>query len=98
MCVELRIHFLLLNAVMVAPELAEVEGTQMEDAPGGRTLKLLRDMLAGWAQDASARCAPPRCCDSRHDSRNDSCHECARAQCLADLPEGVSQWLLGWGL
>lgn len=58
-CVELRIHFLLLNAVMVAAELAEVEGTALDEAQGGRTLKLLRDMLAGWAQDASAKCATP---------------------------------------
>ena len=36
MCVELKLHFLLLNAVLQAPQLAEAEGTVLEQARGGR--------------------------------------------------------------
>lgn len=57
-CVELKLHFLLLNAVLQAPQLAEAEGTDLEQARGGRTIAVLRSLLAGWAADASARCAP----------------------------------------
>ena len=56
MCVELRLHFLLLDAILQAPQLAEAEGTDLESARGGRTLAALRALLAGWAADATARC------------------------------------------
>ena len=57
MCVELRIHHLLLNAVLQAPQLAEVEGTVLEQSRGGRTLALLRSLMSHWAADASVKCA-----------------------------------------
>lgn len=56
-CVELRIHLLLLNAILQAPQLAECEGTVLEQSRGGRTLALLRSMLLGWASDAASKCA-----------------------------------------
>ena len=48
---------MLLNALLQAPALAEAEGTALEATRGGRTLALLRSLLATWAADASARCA-----------------------------------------
>lgn len=56
MCVELKLHFLLLNAILQAPLLAELEGTVLEQSRGGRTLLLLRALLADWATAASSRC------------------------------------------
>jgi hypothetical protein len=56
-CVELKLHFLLLDALLQAPQLAEAEGTDLEAARGGRTLAALRALLACWAADASERYA-----------------------------------------
>jgi len=54
--VELRVHLLLLNAVMQSGELAALEGASLADGRHGRTLRLLRDFLASLAADASTRC------------------------------------------
>ena len=56
-CVELRVHLLLLNAVMQSAELAELEGSCVTDSRHGRTLRLLRDFLSSLASDASNRYA-----------------------------------------
>lgn len=61
-CVELKVHFLLLNAILQAPQLAEAEGADFEQARGGRTMAILRTLLSRWASDASARCAAPVPC------------------------------------
>ena len=58
MCVELQPQFLLLCAVLQSAELAEAEGALASDSRAGRTLAVLRSMLAPWADDASRRCRP----------------------------------------
>eukprot|EP00892_Ulva_mutabilis_P006158 jgi/Ulvmu1/3914/UM018_0137.1 len=54
-CVELQPQFLLLCAVLQSAELAEAEGALASHSQAGRTLAVLRSMLAPWADDASIR-------------------------------------------